>query len=95
MRIDSGDPPAWLREELPALLEELGRVRAALATLPINRSTLMYDNDEDVRRRVEGFEKRNGRRPANLYDLCEHFVVTFERTARRAIETRHGLVASF
>jgi hypothetical protein len=95
MRLDTGDPPAWLHEELPALMNELGRVRAGLTSLPINRSTLMYDNDDDVHRRVREFEQRNGRAPVSLYDLCEHFVVTFERTARRAAETNHGLVASF
>jgi hypothetical protein len=95
MRLDSGDPPGWSREELPELLEEIGTVRARLAALPISRSTLIYDNDEVVRRRVAGFEKHNGRRPTTLYDLCERFLVTFEQMARRAAETGHGLVASF
>ena len=95
MRLEQGDPPGWLLQELPSLVDELGRVRAGLAALPINRATLLYDNDEDVRRRVDDFEKRNGHRPTNLYDLGERFVVTFERMARRAIESGNGLVASF
>ena len=95
LRLDQGDPPAWLRDELHGLAEELGRVRAALRALPVSCSTLGCDSDKDLRQRVDWFEKRHGRPPQNLYDLCEHFVATFEQMVRKAQETRHGVVASF
>jgi hypothetical protein len=96
MRIDDGESEhvGWHADEIPAVLAQVQEVARALASMPVNRATLMYDND-DVPRRVEEFQHDEGRAPENIYDLCRHYFETFELMTRRAMETGHGLVVSF
>lgn len=86
-QIDAGDggPAGWYHAELEQLLQEIAEIKGALAELPVNRSTLQYDNDADVERRIADYGKAYPGRPLKtLADLYHYFFDTFEAIVRRA-----------
>jgi len=96
MRIDAHEKVGWYLDEVGLLLKEIEDIKARLSSLPINRSTLNYDNDEDVARRISDFKKYNSHRSlSNLYDLNFHFLQVFEMLAKKALEAGHGLAVLY
>src|SRR3954451_6021619 len=65
MRIDKEETPGWYADEMGRLREELEDIKSRLSTVPVNRSTLMCDSEEDVTRHVQEFQKRHPGRPVN------------------------------
>ena len=96
MRIHHDETIGWYQHEVKPLLDEIQDVKKGLATLPINRSTLNYPDDEEVLRRVSDFKKTFPDRPLrNLCDLFCYFFDGYEAMARMAIETGSGLFLSY
>lgn len=96
MRIDTDEKVGWYHDEVGPLLEEIEEIKAGLASLPINRLTLNYDNDEDVERRISDFRTYRPDRPLNnLCDLSFGFLHVFETLARKAVVAGHGLAVFY
>ena len=96
MKMETSDPRGWYADEVGQLLSELDRIKAGLAALPISRATLGCDSEDDVKQRIADFKKTWPQRPvSNLYDLHFYFFEEFEKLAKKAQETGHGLFVVF
>jgi hypothetical protein len=96
MRINKEETPGWYIDEMGRLREELEDIKSRLSAVPVNRSTLMYEAEEDVTRHVQEFKKRHPSRTVNsLGDLYSYFVDTWLAMVSRALETGQGLAATY
>ena len=95
-RLHSEDRPFWRPTEISVLQRELAHIRETLNSVPINTTTLLYDNDEEVRQRKADFKKSHPDRPlSSVADLFYYFFDAFELMIDRAIATNGGLVATY
>jgi hypothetical protein len=86
----------WYAHEIAALGDEVRSVREGLAALPINRATLTFDSDDEVRQLVGRFTAGEPARPlSNLYDLCHYYIDAFEQMIEKARTSGGGLWLSF
>jgi hypothetical protein len=92
----TNDMVGWSAGEMSALGEELRRVSEELTTIPINVSTLLMDDEEEVKQlilRLRG--KDSDRRVTNLRELFYHYFEAFQGMIEKAKATSQGLWLSF
>jgi hypothetical protein len=96
MRIEKDEKVGWYQHEIETLRIEVEEIRSRFAALPINRSTLKYDNDEDVQQRIADFITYYPNRPIqNLYHLYAYFLDGMSEWIQKAIQTGQGLVVIY
>jgi hypothetical protein len=94
--MDHDENVGWYCDDIGALIEELRDIRSRLATLPVDRVTLNYDDEAQVQKRISDFREIYPQRALNnLYDLNFYFIDGFESLARKALELGRGLVVFY
>jgi hypothetical protein len=96
MRMETSNPIGWYANEIPALVREVGQIKAGLQALPVSRLALNCESDDEVRQRVDDFRRVwPGRAVRSVYDLHFYFFEEFEKLAARAVDALQGLYVAF
>jgi len=95
-RIDTEDRVGWYNDEISRLGAEIESIRDGLAALPISRSTLGVEGDDEVQTLVHGLRARDASSPpTSVHELFRYFFDTFQAAVSRASATGQGLYATY
>jgi uncharacterized small protein (DUF1192 family) len=95
-RIDTEERVGWYNDEISRLGAEIESIRDGLAALPVTRSTLGVEGDDEMQTLVRGVQDRDTTSPpTSAYDLFRYFFDSFQEAVSRASATGQGLYATY